>query len=89
MNLWIEVESKLPYALTLPPTTDVGRDASAHIIMSSFSLHSLRGDGGGEEITLVPDIGEAEAAVKRGYITEYPQQHKVRIRDITSILAQK
>ena len=69
--------------------TDIARDASAHIILSAFSLHNLRGDGGEQEIRLVPDIGEADAAVARGDITGYPHHHIVKGENITSILAQK
>lgn len=86
MKMWIEIEPKLPYALTLHPAFGA---RSQYDLLNDFNEFMMFGKEAEAEWALIPDVGEANAAVARGDIESYPPVHKVKIKEITSILAQR
>ena len=89
MSLWIELDDKLPYALTIPspaPTPDM-----EYYVAAFFNVYRHKNDVsvGEYEFTLVPDKGEAEEALARGVIEEIPTEITVKVKEISSILASK
>ena len=90
MRLWIEIENKLPYALTLPASRWAEEEDNAYLILDYFNAYCYNGDeaAGEEEFTLIPEPGEVEKWTLASKM-DAPIAMKVKIKEITSILAQR
>ena len=91
MNLWIELDDKLPYALTMPVATTEDEEDNFFYILDYFNAVCYNGEGvaGEMSFTLVPDKGEAKEALASGVIDEIPTEITVKVKEISSILASK
>jgi len=90
MNLWIELDQRLPYALTLPQPRWAEEADNAYLILDYFNAYCYNGDeeAGEKEFTLIPEPKEVENW-SLAFKMAAPISMQVKVKEINSILAIK